>query len=410
MASFGRWIHGFFGGNAESVTSLIRDALDEPVAPAFAGDSTNFAFRMYEHLGQQSGNLFFSPLSVRIALAMAEAGARGETASQMRETLCISSSEEAARGAFAQTLTRLNATAGANCEVAVANSLWTQDGAPLKSDYIDLIAGNCAGSMNVVNFCDATEAARNAINRWVEEKTRQRIQELIPKGALSPASRLVLVNAVYLKAKWELPFLRSATRAETFYLEDGRTLETPLMRQQTSIRHVQGRGYQAVDLDYRGADLSMLVLLPDRKDGLSHLERTLSVQMLNDCVKQMEYREVRLALPRFKMTWGIDVSDLLKKLGMLLAFSEHADFSGINGRRPPDYEALFISAVLHKAFVEVDEEGTEAAAATSVVLRLGRLPSDPPTNFRADHPFLFAIRDKASGVILFLGRVADPTQ
>jgi Serine protease inhibitor len=263
--------------------------------------------------------------------------------------------------------------------------------------------------VNVVNFCAAVEAAREAINRWVEEKTRQRIQELIPEGALSPASRLVLVNAVYLKAKWELPFRRAATREETFYLEDRRTLETPLMHQQKDIRYVQGRSYQAVELDYRGGDLSMLVLLPDRKDGLRDLETTLSVQMLNDCVKQMDYREVMLALPRFKMTWGTDVSDLLKKLGMLLAFSEQADFSGINGRRPPDYEALFISAVLHKAFVEVDEEGTEAAAATGVVLKMGRLLTEPPTNFRADHPFLFAIRDKASGVILFLGRVADPT-
>lgn len=181
------------------------------------------------------------------------------------------------------------------------------------------------------------------------------------------------------------------------------------MAKKQDFRHMQGPGYQAVELDYRNSDLAMLVLLPDRKNGLRPIEEMLSVSMINDCVAQMTFREVELALPRFKTTWSGDVSRALTDMGMALAFSDAADFSAINGRTPPDPEALFISAVLHQAFVDVDEQGTEAAAGTAGHMMGCRLSVERPVIFRADHPFLFAVRDRASGVILFLGRVADPT-
>ncbi|MDH5270991.1 MAG: hypothetical protein OEY32_13810 [Candidatus Krumholzibacteria bacterium] len=193
-------------------------------------------------------------------------------------------------------------------------------------------------------------------------------------------------------------------------------MQAPLMHQHKEVRYTQARGYRAVDLVYRGGDLSMLVLLPDRKDGLRDLEEALSARMLQDCVAQMDTREVRLFLPRFKITWGtVNVRDQLTLLGMPLAFNRfQADFSGINGHEPPHEDSLFISGVFHKAFVEVNEEGTEAAAATaSTMIRGSSLrPSKPPPVpiFRADHPFLFAIRDRRNGTILFFGRMADPTR
>ncbi len=222
------------------------------------------------------------------------------------------------------------------------------------------------------------------------------------------------MNAVYFKGKWVLQFRKAATRDEPFYVEGGGNVRAPLMHQQGEVRYLQAGGFQAVDLAYRGGDLCMLVLLPDRTDGLRALETQLSARLLRDCVASMLVREVELFLPRFRMTWGtVDLATELRTLGMPLAFTRaQADFSGINGHEPRDEESLFISAVYHKAFVEVDEEGTEAAAATGVAMRpSGAFPHPAAVPmFRADHPFLFAIRDRKSGTILFLGRVADPTR
>jgi serpin B len=395
-------------------SSWLPHAPTGPNGPkSFAGDSNDFALAMYGLLRHRPGNMFFSPFSIRVALGMTHAGARGETAAQMREALRISSSDETLHVAFAETVQRLNAAGGGKYEMAVANSLWGQDGLPLQPGYLDLIARHYGGSMNLVDFRRAAEAARMTINQWVEDKTRQKIRELIPSGGLSAETRLVLVNAVYFKGMWVLQFRRGATREEPFRLEGGGTVQAPLMHQHEKIRYLQATGYQAVELVYRAGDLSMLVLLPDRKDGLRDLEKTLSARLFHDCVAQMDVREVKLFLPRFKITWGtLNLGEQLTALGMSLAFTRsQADFSGINGHEPPDDDSLFISGVFHKAFVEVNEEGTEAAAATAVSMAPAAAlrPSNPPPLFRADHPFLFAIRDRKSGAILFLGRIADPT-
>jgi serpin B len=333
----------------------------------------------------------------------------------MRAALCISSSDETLHIAFAETIQRLNAAGGGAYEMAVANSLWAQDGAPLQPEFLDLIARHYRGAMNLVDFRRGAEAARVTINQWVEDKTKQRIRKLISSGGLDGDTRLVLVNAVYFKGTWVLPFRRAATRDEPFHLEGAGKVQAPLMHQQKEIRYLQAGGYQAVDLVYRGGDLSMLVLLPARKDGLRDLEKKLSARMLHDCVARMATREVKLFLPRWKITWGtLDLRDHLTALGMPLAFTRlQANLSGINGHEPPHENSLFISSVFHKAFVETNEEGTEAAAATAVTAgTLSCAPSNPPpvAVFRADHPFLFAIRDRNSGAILFLGRMADPTR
>jgi len=373
-------------------------------------EQNDFAVALYGQLLQRPGNLFFSPFSIRTAVGMAYAGARGETAVQMRRALRVGSSDEGLHAAFAEIIHRLSAAG--EYEMAVANSLWAQDGAPLQTEFLDLVARHYGGGMNTADFRCGADAARVRINRWVEERTKERIRGVIPPGMLDADTRLVLVNAVYFKGMWAPQFPEAATRDKPFYLEGDRKVLTPLMHGQQEVGYLQADGYQAVKLDYRGGDLSMLVLLPDKTDGLRELETRLSGSMLHDCVANMLWRKVRLFLPRFRLTWGVvEMGAYLCELGMPLAFTRfQADFSGINGHRPPHEDSLFISAICHKAFVEVNEKGTEAAAVTGGRwVRLGR-PEQPIPIFQADHPFLFAIRDGKSGAILFLGRMADPTR
>jgi len=416
MAGFGGWLRRFLGEAEPAAAPPLPHARTPPQGPqSFAADNNEFSVMLYGQLRQRPGNLFFSPFSIRTALGMTHAGARGETAMQMQKVLCISSSDEAPDAALAETVRRLNAAGGGEYTMAVANSLWGQRGAPLQPAFLDLITQCYSGTMNLVDFHRGAEAARVMMNQWVEDTTRQKIRELIPPGGVDADTRLVLVNAVYFKGIWVQQFAKAATRDALFHLEGGGTVQAPMMHQQQDVRYVHSSGYQAVDLSYRGVDVSLLVLLPDRKDGLRNLEETLSASMLRDCVAHMDTHEVELFLPRFKISWGtVDARDQLTALGMPLAFERfRADFSGINGREPPHEDSLFISAVFHKAIVEMNEEGTEAAAATAVMMpQPGCRPAIPPRVplFRADHPFLFAIRDRKSGAILFLGRMADPTQ
>jgi serpin B len=417
MATIAAWVRGLLAKSEPAPPpSPPQTPLRSSGSRSFAEDTNDFGLALYRQLRQHPGNLFFSPFSIRTALGMAQAGAVGETAAQMREALRISSSDEALHAAFAEAIQRLNAGGGGEYEMTVANSLWGQEGAPLQPGFLDLTARHYQGAMNHVDFRHRAEAARSTINEWVEDKTRNRIRALIPSGGLSADTRLVLVNAVYFKGMWALKFRKDATRDEPFHLEGGGQVQAPLMRQRGEVQYLQAPGFQAVELVYRGGDLSMLVLLPNQKGGLRDLEEALTAPVLRDCVAQMEPRDVDLFLPRFKVTWGtVNVSDKLAALGMPVAFSRlQANFSGINGHEPPHPDSLFISAVFHRAFVETNEEGTEAAAATAVAMPRGAglRPSQPAPVpiFRADHPFLFAIRDRKSRMILFLGRMTDPTQ
>jgi serpin B len=393
----------------------IHDAsLSARTPRPLAEDTNDFALALYGRLRQRFDNLFFSPFSIATALAMTYAGSRGETAVQMREALRCSASDERLHAGFASILRRLNVAGAGQYALAMANSLWGQQGAPLQPHFLDWIARHYEGAIHLVDFRRAAQAARAAINQWVEEKARQCIRDLIPPGGVDTQTRLVLVNAVYFRGLWQMPFAQSATRDEPFYLPDGRKVQVPLMHQREHMRYMQGPEYQAVELVYQGQDLSMLVLLPDRKDGLAELEKALSARMLHGCGEQLGDREVKLYVPRFKITWGTeDLKESLIDLGMTLAFDpDQADFSGINGCQPPSEEALLIAGVFHKAFVEVNEKGTEAAAATGMMANAGRAPREPPpvAVFRADHPFLFAIRDRRTGAVLLLGRTLDPTR
>lgn len=413
MAGFGSRLRRLFGGEGGARVSSPGESASPAAPKTFGEGNDDFALALYGSLRQRSGNLFFSPFSIRAALGMAYAGARGETAREMREALRFVLPDEELHLAFAQAVQGLQASGG-DLEISVANSLWSQKGAPLEAAFLDLVGRHYGGAPNLVDFRRQAEAARTAINRWVEEETRRKIRDLIPPDGVQTDTRLVLANAVYFKGLWEVRFRREATREEPFRLEGGGTVRAPLMRQKESIPYLQADGYQAVDLAYRGGHVSMLVLLPDRVDGLRDLEGKVTGRLLREGAAKLREREVDLFLPRFKVTWGtIDIREALDSLGMRLAFDRsRADLSGIDGVQRPREEALFLGAVYHKAFVDVNEEGTEAAAATAVMTRSGlALARNPPVPvFRADHPFLFAILDRRSGAILFLGRLSDPTR
>lgn len=381
-----------------------------PVMHAHAKGHNDFSLALYAQLHQQPGSLFFSPFSVRLALAMTYAGSRGETAEQMRTALRLRSSDETLHAGLAEIVQWL--TAGGQHQLDAANSLWGQESASLEPAFVELVARHYRGELHSVDFRRRAEDACTAINRWVERRTRQKIPGLIPAGGVDEETRLVLANAIYFKAAWLFQFPTVDTREAPFHLLDGGVVQAPLMHRQGDMRHVRGAGFQAVDLDYRGGELSLLVLLPDRRNGLPDLEARLSPHLLGLCIAGLRTREVELFLPRFTLTWGsADLGASLRALGMPIAFARsQADFSGINGYGPPHEESLFISRVFHKAFVEVNEEGTEAAAATALGMTLGARMPQPVPVFRADHPFVFIIREQRSGMVLFLGRMTDPTR
>jgi serpin B len=378
---------------------------------SFSVDHNDFAFALYQQVHDRAGNLFLSPFSVRAALAMAHAGAKGETGAQMAKALRFTPTDTKQHAAFGELIQGLAATRG-EYELTTANSLWGQEGAPVQREFLDRIARDYGGGMNLVDFSRNAEAARVAINRWVEDKTKERIRDLIPSGGVHADTRLVLVNAVYFKGTWALQFNKITTREETFHVEGGGKVRSPLMRRIMEVGHFHGEGLQMVELEYVGGNLSMLVLLPDKKGALVDLESKLTAEMLLECAVKMGRREVEVFLPRFTLRWGtFDLGPQLAGLGMPLAFTAAADFSGINGLEPGHDDSLLLSHVFHQTFVDVNEEGTEAAAATGAAMiraSMGRPPK--PAVFRADHPFLFVIRDRRNGAILFLGRVTDPTR
>ena len=405
------------GGQKLDIEALIAEA-DSTIAAddatlARAGDNNAFALALYSVLGKPDENLFCSPLSVRIALAMAAGGARRETAQELHAALHAATGDEGVHAVLAAAIRQLQRSMGATDELTIANSLWSEAGAPVLPAFAELIAGRYGASLNAVDFSrDPCDASR-AINQWVSSATKQRIQELLPPSVLTTDTRLVLANAVYFKGAWQHPFEPEHTREAPFYPEDGGSVKARMMSQVARCGYRRGPGYQAVTLPYVGQALTMLVLLPEQGASLRILERALTVSMLSELVRLRPATSVKLFLPRFTITWGGDLIGALRALGIRRAFTrEEADFSGINGRQPPDEQALYVSHVLQKAFSRVTEEGTEATAATAVDLTCFGLAGAPPPTpvFRADRPFLFAIGDARSGAVLFLGRVVDPTQ
>jgi serpin B len=367
--------------------------------------NTDFAFDLYQQLKDEDGNLFFSPYSISTALAMTYAGAKNETAEQMAQTLYFSPDQQAFHPVFGKLVDGLNQQGKkGDYQLSVANALWGQKDYTFLDSFIQLNKDYYNAGLENVDFVNETEKTRQKINQWVEDKTNDKIKDLIPAGTLDAMTRLVLTNAIYFKGDWAIQFDPNKTEEADFFVSPDKTVTAPLMFQKEDFKYGQAETLQLLELPYKGDDLSMLVLLPKAKDGLAELESELTAENLAVWQKQMRKMKVMVHLPKFKMTSQFGLAETLKAMGMPDAFDANkADFSGMTGKKD-----LFISDVIHKAFVEVNEEGTEAAAATGVVMATRSAVRYP--QFRADHPFVFVIKDNNTGSILFVGRVVDPAK
>lgn len=386
--------------------AAFAPAAESPTAALVRGN-TAFALDLYQRERTNAGNLFFSPYSISTALAMTYAGARGQTAQEMARVLHFTLPQDEVPAAFAALGKRMAEIGGGKqVTLNVANSLWAQRRYQFAQPFLDLNRKYFGAEVGLVDFEKQPSAACRQINAWVAQKTAHKIEELISPDMANEQTRLILCNAVYFKGDWAQPFDPRDTSEADFFLSPGRSVRVPLMFQEMRLAGDRFDGVGVFALRYKGGDLSMIILLPNTLDGLAMLEHRLGSASLAKWLSRLDESKGTVSqvfLPRFKMSSRFDLSQTLSGMGMPAAFREEtADFSGITDRK-----GLFISAVAHEAVVEVNEQGTEAAAATAVLDAEGYLPRKPV--FRADHPFVFLIRENRTGAILFLGRVVDPT-
>ncbi|WP_423226496.1 serpin family protein [Candidatus Amarolinea aalborgensis] len=379
--------------------------LDEAALARLVDANTEFAIDLYRQLSPTAGNLFFSPFSLSSALAMTYAGARQNTARQMAQVLHIDPRRLELHAAFAQLQASLAAAQeSGQVQLVLANSLWPQIGYPFRPEFLALLQKSYGAPITPVDFEHATEAARQAINAWAEAHTAGKITELLQPGILDDLTRLVLVNAIYFKGDWASQFDPRRTQDAPFWLTASDSITALLMQQMGRFWYAEVDGVQALQLPYAGDAVSMIVFLPAKEKGLAAFDAAFTVERLKRWTADMEEREVMVLLPQFKLACSLRLDDTLKALGMTDAFDEYrADFSGMDGI--PQW--LCLTAVVQEARVEVNEQGTEAVAATAAVL--SRSVPPPPAVFRADHPFVFLILDHATQSILFCGRVVNPS-
>jgi serpin B len=400
----------------QSTTAILLFLLISlSVFPLLAGNTTTetlvkgnteFAVALYRELERTEGNIFFSPYSISTALAMTYGGARGNTAKQMANVLHFIPDNNLLHPGFARLEAQMHAVQQRGyVELNIANSLWPHGNYPFLPEYLILIRKYYKVTRTTVDYMRAADKARNTINKWVEEKTNKKIMNLIPPGILNELTRLVLVNAIYFKGNWASRFDGNRTEEADFYLLNGKTIRTPMMNQVQIFKYGEYGKLQILELPYDGNDLSMIVFLPNKPNGLAKLDNYLTVERLETWLSVLRKRKVKVFLPKFTMTSYFRLDKTLAGMGMPDAFTTAADFSGMDGTR-----WLYIQAVLHKAFVGVDEVGTEAAAATAGLLGKRGPSTTQPTVFRADHPFFFLIRENKTGSILFMGKLLNPAQ
>jgi len=367
-------------------------------------DNSQFAVDFYQKLRAEDGNFFFSPYSISTALGMTYAGARGKTAEEMAKTMHFTLGQDRLHPAFGALTADLDGTGRDRLyQLSVANALWGQKDYKFVDDFLTLQRNHYGSSIHPVDFASDTEGARKSINKWVEEKTQDKIKELLKPSVLDSLTRFVLTNAIYFKGDWEHPFTKERTRHDDFHLAANKKIKVPMMHQRQTFKHFSGDTFQALEMTYKPGDLSMLVLLPKKVDGLPDLEKSLTVANLNAWRGKLKSEQIDLILPKFKVESDIDLKKTLISMGMERPFKD-ADLSGIGG----EPGMLYLTAAVHKAFVAVDEKGTEAAAATAVVG--GERGAPPPVpQFRADRPFIFLLQDNRSGSVLFIGRLTNPS-
>ena len=398
---------------------MVRETSPSPTSgdlDRLVAGNSEFAFDLYRILGDTDGNLFFSPYSISAALAMTYAGARNDTGRQMAETLGFTLPQSSLHPAFNALDLSLTARAVQDDDegfrLNIANSVWGQQDYGFLSGYLDTLAVNYGAQVRPVDFRGDPEDARARINDWVSDETEARVKNLVPQGAITPLTRMMLANAIYFKAAWQHGFSERATTDRPFHLLDGSEVEVPMMRQQRKVRYARGDGYQAVELPYVGGEVAMTILLPD-SGRFSEFEKSLEHSTAKQVLTQLDSQLVRLTMPKFETDSAFSLPETLAAMGMPDAFDgSAADFSGMDGRacRSGGDICLFISDVRHKAFVSVDEAGTEAAAATAATVGVTSVVQDPPKPIElvVDRPFVFLIQDRDTGTILFLGRITHP--
>ena len=397
----------FLPQSAPIATGALVRANDHAATPAateaLADANNKFAFELYSNLSGASGggNIIFSPYSISAAFAMAYEGARGRTAEEMASVFHFPADNQTRWSSFADLYNLLNIDNG-GYSLHTANAVWPQKGYPILKDYLDTVANYYRGKVSAVDFAGATEQARRTINEWVAGQTNGKIKELFPAGTLNPGTVLALTNAIYFKGDWSMKFDKSKTVQKDFHVSADKTVTGPMMsldtKGQASLRYADTGRIQILEFPFQGGDASMLILLPNA-ENTTGLEGSLSPETIQAWKNALRKEEMKVQLPRFNIKCSYNLIDTLSNMGMPSAFAG-PDFSGINGAG-----GLFIGTAVHQAYINVNEEGAEAAGATGIGAWRG-----VPTAFIADHPFIFLIQDKATGTILFMGKVLDPTK
>jgi serpin B len=387
-----------------SCASAVSVVEENPVAEQSVNivDAANqFCLELYARVVGEKENILFSPYSIWTSLAMTYEGARARTAQDIRQILHMPVDRETRRASVKNLLEIIN-TSDAGYELNTANALWAQHDYRFLREYIDVIVEYYAGRVTNLDFKTNTEGSRKAINAWVAEKTRQKINDLIPPGAVSVMTRLVLTNAIYFKAAWQQQFEEAQTTLQPFFKSPQDTVSVPMMGMMDArFPYAETPDVQVLELPYSGDSLVMLIMLP-RTNDLVKLESMLDTLHISAWTGSLRLQKVDVFMPRFQFETKYTLNTVLSDMGMAIAFSPQADFSGMDGTG-----SLFISKIIHQAFIEVNEEGTEAAAATGVMMETAM--ARPGPEFRCDHPFVFMIRDKRTHAILFMGRVHDPS-
>ncbi len=391
------------------LSSLVLSGLLSLSSCLFAQDlgsvvdaNNQFAFELYSQYKSRDENIFFSPYSISSALAMTYEGARGKTADEIQAVFHFPKDGSARKESFLKIYNQINKK-DKKYQLHTANALWAQKDYPFLEDYFKLVEKYYGGKVTNLDFVKKTEKSRLTINRWVEEQTNDKIKNLVPRGSVGGDTRLVLTNAIYFKGFWLKQFDKKDTEEKDFRVSPGNTIKSQMMHSTgkgAEFNYAETDKLQILELPYEGKELSMLILLP-KEDSLESIEGSLNAEELSELKNLLRKEEVDVYMPKFTFKTKYFMAEDLCKMGMSIAFSGSADFSGMTGKRD-----LFISEVIHQAFVDVNEEGTEAAAATAVAMRtavLGKIKT-----FKADHPFIFVIQEKETGNILFLGRVVNP--
>ncbi|XP_062575261.1 leukocyte elastase inhibitor-like [Saccostrea cucullata] len=370
------------------------------------GAVTDFSLRLYKVLSEGSGNLFLSPYSVSAAIMLTMLGTKGESEAQIKQVLGLSGIPDPHK-AYKELHSTLTGKSKEGAKLAIANRIFSKLGLDIRDVYKKESLEYYNSEMELLDFVGNPEGSRTRINSWVEEQTNNKIKDLIPAGGINALSLIVLTNAIYFKGNWENAFQSSKTKSEKFHISETETEMVDMMHMEKKkwlYSVSESLDCKMLNLPYKGEELSMLIILPNKIDGLSKLESSLTSETYKELTKEFFREDVIVSIPKFKLESSFELDKVLAGMGITDIFSTKADFSAMMDKPP---EGTFVSDVIHKAFVEVNEEGTEAAAATAVMMRLMCMPMEPMV-FKADHPFLFLIRENSTGTVLFIGRFNKP--